>query len=331
MALLVCLSALSPGSPASLPARVYLPGEASPPILERLELPQELQALALAADGRRAALATAQPSSKPSEPAADIRVHGMDGSVVLTPVQGQVRDLLFVEHSLFAILHRPAKRHEGETILASIDLDARKARRELRLPASARGIESWGAGGALLVASRNEIRTITLPSLRSGPLYRVPGENLCVASLGGSRVLIGQGAALLLVDLADPQARESMPVRERLDAPSPVVSLAVTPDGGRGYAGLGDGRVVAVTLGPLAFDEVGSGLVVSGRRPAPEAAPVAVIEEPAPAPEAAPVAVIEEPAPAPASPPAAAIEQPPPAAQPPPVEEPAAQLRGLPV
>jgi len=230
---------------------------------------------------------------------------------VVTPAQGQVRDQLFVDDVLYGILHRPAKRHEGDTSLVSIDLAERKVRREMRLPPSARGIESWDGGRLLLVPSRNEIRTITLPLLRSGPLYRVPGENLSVAVVGGTRILIGQDAALLLVDLADPQERDSMPIRERLATPAPVVSLAVTGDGAGGLAGLADGRVVALTLAPLALDDVGSGLVVSRQaptRPIPSPPPVTppVVELPPPAPEQpAP----EPPAPEPPAPEPPAPEQ----------------------
>jgi hypothetical protein len=298
-----------------------------------VELPPEVQALAVSPDGNRAAVAAVLPATKGRELSAEIRVYGIDGSVVVTPVQGQVRDLLFAADVLFAILHRPAKRHEGDAYLVSVDLASRKAKRELRLPPSARGIESWGGGRALLVPARNEIRTITLPLLRSGPLYRVPGENLSVAVLGGTRILIGQDAALLLVDLADPQQRESMPIRERLATPAPVVSLAVTGDGASGLAGLADGRVVALTLAPLTLDEVGSGLVVSRHTPteavpAPVQAPVrataAVEQEPRSPVESTPVVEPPpalEPVAAPREEPLA-LEPPPPAPEPP-AEEPA--------
>jgi len=305
LALATCLCLLSSTAQAAGDPRIHLPGDSRPKILDQLKLPQEVQALAVSPDGNRAAVAAAVPSTKKREVSAEIRVVGVDGSVVVTPVQGHVRDLLFVEGVLFGILHRPAKRHEGDASLVSIDLASRKAKSEMRLPASARDIESWDGGRSLLVSSRNEIRTITLPLLRSGPLYRVPGENLSIAVLGGNRILIGQDAALLLVDLADPQERESMPIRERLATTTPVVSLALTDEGKSGLAGLADGRVVALTLAPLALDEVGSGLVVSRDTPTP---PV-----PTPAPPNAAVEQEEKPSPkqAPpvAEPPAALVSE----------------------
>jgi len=348
LALASCLLVLCSAARASGDPRVHLPGGSPPPILDRVELPPEVQALAVSPDGNRAAVAAALPAAKGRELSAEIRVYGIDGSVVVTPVQGHVRDLLFSDDTLLAILHRPAKRHEGDAYLVSVDLASRKAKREMRLPPSARGIESWNGGRALLVPTRNEIRTITLPLLRSGPLYRVPGENLSIAVLGGTRILIGQDAALLLVDLADPQQRESMPIRERLATPAPVVSLAVTGDGASGLAGLADGRVVTLTFAPLALDELGSGLVVSSQLPTePVPAPVQLPDQ---APVQATAAVEQEkrlPAesspvvePPPALEPAAtpreerlALEPPPPAPEPP-AEKPApvavseAQLRG---
>ena len=297
VALATCLLLLSQGAQASSEPRVHLPDGSRPPILDRLEIPPAVQTLAVSPDGNRAALAVALPATKGHDLSTEIRVYGIDGSVVVTPVQGHVRDLLFADDILFGILHRPAKRHEGDASLVSIDLASRKARREMRLPPSARDIESWDGGRLLLVAARNEIRTITLPLLRSGPLYRVPGENLSIAAPGGTRILIGQDAALLLVDLADPQERESMPIRERLATSAPIVSLAMTTDGAGGLAGLADGRVVALTLSPLALEEVGSGLVVSRHTPSrlPSQTPPPVA---APAPTPAPPRP-EPPAPAP--------------------------------
>jgi hypothetical protein len=100
----------------------------------------------------------------------------------------------------------------------------------------------------LLIPARNEIRTITLPSLRSGPLYRVLGENLAVVASGGSRVLVGQDAAVLVVDLSDPQGREGLPVRQRIATPAPVVSIDLEDGGGRAIARLADGSTVSVKL-----------------------------------------------------------------------------------
>jgi hypothetical protein len=295
---------------------IHLPDGSRPAVLDTFELPDAVQALAVSPDGRRAAVAVPV-EGKGRAPKASIRVHavGRDEPVIV-PVQGVVRDLLFLEDgaALYAIEHRPAKRREGDSYLVRIDEESAKAPRVMRLPPSARDLDYWAAGRSLLVAARNELRTVTVPLMRSGPLFRVVGENLSVAVVGGSRVLVGQDDALVLVDLDDPQERESMPVRERIPSPAPVLSLALTADGSSGLASLADERVLAVELDPLAISDRGSGLVVD-LRPAPTPASVAVIpteatpRPPEPSPPAAPPA---EPPPVEVTPP----EAKPPAAEP---------------
>ena len=180
-----------------------------------------------------------------------LSLHSLDAVEPATiRIPGLVRDLLFGDDdaSVYALEHRPAKRREGESYLLRIGLRDWKIEDRLRLPPSARGIEPWRAGGSLLIPARNEIRTITLPSLRSGPLYRVLGENLAVVAGGGSRVLVGQDAAVLVVDLSDPQGREGLPVRQRIATPAPVVSIDLEDGGGRAIARLADGSTVSVNL-----------------------------------------------------------------------------------
>jgi hypothetical protein len=129
-------------------------------------------------------------------------------------------------------------------------------------------MDYWPAANSLLVASRDEIRTISFPLLRSGPLFRIPGENYAVATLDRSRVLVGQSTELLLVDLADPQDREGLPVRERIPIPSPVLALAVSTDGSRAVARLADDGVHPVGFDPLRLES-----------PAPGPAPIAAAPE----------------------------------------------------
>jgi len=290
---------------------IHLPDGSRPAVLGTFELPAAVQALAVSPDGRRAAVAVPV-EGKGRAPKASIRLHavGRDEPVVV-PVQGIVRDLLFLEDgaALYAIEHRPAKRREGDSYLVRIDEESAKAPRVMRLPPSARDLDYWAAGRSLLVAARNELRTVTVPLMRSGPLFRVVGENLSVAVAGGSRVLVGQEDALVLVDLDDPQERESMPVRERVPSPAPVLSLAMTADGSSGLAALADERILAVDLDPLAITERGTGLVVD-RRPAPRPASVAVIPTEAPP---------QPPEPSPPKVPDAAPPSPVPEAEPPPV------------
>ena len=48
----------------------------------------------------------------------------------------------------------------------------------------------------LLIVARDELRSFHLPDLRSGPLYRIVGENLSLAWLGGQS---GEGGVLMWV------------------------------------------------------------------------------------------------------------------------------------
>jgi hypothetical protein len=181
-------------------------------------------------------------------------------------VNGVVRDLLFAPDgmSVFGLLHRPAKKREGETYLIGIGIDPAKSRRLLRTPPSARGLDYWPARNSLLIAARNEIRTFKLPDLRSGPLYRVLGENLAVASLGrGGRILVGQATGIVELDLNDPPGETEMPSRDRLNSPEPVVSLAVANDGTSALARLADGTVHAVAFVPLRIDVAGTAAVLA--------------------------------------------------------------------
>ena len=223
---------------------------AAPPILETLELPAERQAVAVSADGRRAAVALPAGRGDRS-PRTLLSLHSLDAPEPATiKISGLVRDLLFSDDdaSIYALEHRPAKRLEGESYLLRIGLSDWKVEERLRLPPTARAIEPWRAGGSLLIPARDEIRTITLPSLRSGPLYRVPGQNLSLFVSGGSRVLVGQDTGLVVVDLSDPQGREGMPVRERIATPAPVLSIDLDDGGIHAVAHLADGSDVSVNL-----------------------------------------------------------------------------------
>jgi hypothetical protein len=171
----------------------------------------------------------------------------------------------------------------------------------------------------------------------------VVGENYSVAAAGGTRVLVGQDAALLLVDLSDPQPRDGMRWRERIAAPAPVVSLALAADGSQGVGRLADDRIVAVRFDPLSMDEVGTGLVLEqpvDRGPIVSADPPAPRQAPPVEPAASPIAESLPPRPGPfASAPervADRVPPDPPGAEEPssihrdgsPIEEPAADLPG---
>jgi hypothetical protein len=273
-------------------AAIHTPEEVRPPILERVGVPDGISLVAIGSDGERAAVALAA-----DEQNRQTRVLLFDmaadqpAEVSLT---GVVRDLLFEPGgaAVLGLLHKPAKRREGETYLVRIDFQTAKSRRVLRVAPSARALDFWSTRSMLLVAARHEIRTFSMPELRSGPLYRVVGENLAVASVGaGGRILVGQEDALVEVDLDDRPGENSMPLRDSLATPEPVVSLAAAADGSRVLARLAGGAVYRVSRGPLSIEAVGAGSVVAKReREAPPAT-----SPPAPAePEVTPAAPSEE-------------------------------------
>jgi hypothetical protein len=292
--MLACTAVAAAFAAAPAGSAVHFPDGRRPPVLDTFEIPGGLQALAVSPDGRLAAVAVLV-ETKGRFPASLVQVHDVDRpGPVSVSLPGLVRDLLFLDRDagLYAIEHRPAKRGEGDSYLVTFDLEAGRSRRELRLPPSAHSLDYWATRRSLLVAARDELRTFTLPLLRSGPLFRVTGENLSVAVAGGTQVLVGQEDALLLVDLSDAQDREGLPVRERVDSRVPVVSVALAADGSSGVARLADDRVVAVGLDPLALAEIGTGIVLE--RPAqvlpaePPSEPPRSVETMAPAPDLEP-------------------------------------------
>lgn len=265
--------------------RVYLAEDWTPPVLDGIEMPENMTTLTISPDGARAAAAVA---GAEGERRGAILLYSLDNpEPSRVEVQGIIRALLFEPDSrtLLGLLHRPAKKREGDTYLIRIDFDAPKPKRMVHLPSSARGMDYWPLRGTLLVAVRNEIRTLTLPDLRSGPLYRVPGENLAVASLGeGSKIVVGQDQSLLLIDLDDTPGDEAMPVREKRAISRPVLSLAAANDGGRVLARLDDGTVWSILGNPLRAEQLDGGAVLAATeripsRPAP-ADPEPLPEEP---------------------------------------------------
>jgi len=147
--------------------------------------------------------------------------------------------------------------------LKRIDIADGKSRGIMQLPATSSALDYWPARASLLVAARNEIRTVRLAGMRSGPLFRIVGANLAVTALAGSTVvLVGQERELLLVNLDDRSDEDGMPVRERVPVSSPVASLASLPDGDGALALLSDGSLHRVSFEPLTTEIVGSALAV---------------------------------------------------------------------
>ncbi len=193
---------------------------------DTIEVPDGATIVAVTPDGLRTAFALPSPENRNERTVVHWSGEAPDGcrSVELP---GIVRDLTYVtaESVLFALQHKPGKNSRGETHLTRIDMGTCRFKRELLMPESASGLTHWPRESSLLVASRDEVRTVRLPALRSGPLFRIPGPNRKIEVLGGSRVLVGQTESVILIDLSDPPTRESMPIRSSWIMPSPIVSI----------------------------------------------------------------------------------------------------------
>ena len=255
--------ALSAATASAAEHGIHTPGVQAPAVLERIGSVEGLTAFALSSGGDQAVAAF--PADRPGRSL--LRLYSLtDSEPRSMPLNGNVRDLLYdrAPGVLYGLLHRPTKRGEGETTLVVIDLARLKIRRSMRVPPSSSGLDHWITRGALLLAARDEIRTIVAPAMRSGPLYRIPGENLSVASIGGgSLVLVGQTESLLLVDLEDPPEEYQMPVRDRIDTNLAVRSLATSADGSGGLAHLDDGSLWSIGFLPLQLRAQGTALAVA--------------------------------------------------------------------
>jgi hypothetical protein len=300
----VALAVLASVAGAAPPPGIHVPDDVAAPVLDRVGPLDGATAFAVAPDGRLAAAAFAPAASGRDS---ELRLYSLDRedaeSIV---VPGQIRDLLFLPdgETLYAIEHKPAPKREGETHLLRIGVADLDARREMRLPPSARALEYWPERGALLVAAQDELRVLLLPGPRTGPQYRIPGDNLAVGSAGGSLVLVGQADRLSLYDLDDPPGRDALPVRATVDTPAPVVAFAVASDGSRGIARSADGRLAGIEFDPLALRFLeGVEPVVALVRTRPAASVRAAIGEPAAVPAERPAA------PSDAAPPPNAVER----------------------
>lgn len=257
---------------AATSAEIHLPDGDRPALLDHLGSLEGLTALAIGPGGERVAAALS-PESDPRS--ATLRLYFSMGTEPETlRMGGTLRDLVFSPDGarLFGLLHKAAKKSLGETHLLEIDLERLKTRRAMRLPPSAAALDYWAGTDSLLVACRNEIRTIALPDLRSGPLYPVPGINTSVASIGGgSLTLVGQSGALVLVDLAHAPGLRDMPILEKVETELPIVALAVASDGRRGLARLSDDTLMEVEFSPLRARVSGSAAAVVASKALPSA------------------------------------------------------------
>ncbi|MCP3979853.1 MAG: hypothetical protein GY716_11140 [bacterium] len=272
---------------------IRLAGGEAPAVLQKLGQLDNVSALTIGPDGRRAAVVTFDPEN---EQRSSLSLHSVDTDEPLTiDFAGAARDALFTPDgaAVFLLVHRVAKKKRpGETYLHRVDLDPLRNRRLLRVSYSARDMDLWASEGMLLIVARDELRSFRLPELRSGPLFRIIGENLSVAWLGDSRVLIGQADGVALADLGDRSEREGLPLRGRLFANSPVVALAAGPDGTSVLVQMLDGTVETLHFDPLRFaggdGTANSATVVEARPLTP--APTPEVDSAAARPPATPTA-----------------------------------------
>ena len=292
------------GTPARGSAPL-VPGSDRVAIVEALGSLAETVAVAVAADEQAAAAAFVG-----QDAASTLRVIAFgDGSPREIAVPGTVRDLLFAPTGdpLFVLVHRGERRGPGETQLAELRAGENRLRRLQRLPTDARALDYWLAAGSLIVATTDELRTIRLNGMRSGPLYRVPGPNAAVALLAGSDLaLVAQGPTLSLIDLGDPPGSEEMPVRERVAAGVILVDVVAAPSGDRAWARGADGTLLEVRFAPLSLHASGraTALAAVGKRPRADPVVASPLPEPTPVPAAPPepervAATIEPPPPKP--------------------------------
>lgn len=259
------LSLLCTSSRASTDVRVSAPEP--PAILARAELPDEIQALAVSADGSRLAYALAASKAGFSDL---FRVDAASAEPSSLTLPGTIRDLVFLDddRTLVGLQHRPAKKRQGDTFLFTWAGEP-KTHRIMRVPPSASDLDRWPGGNALVLACRNEIRTILLPDFRSGPLFGFPGDNFAITSLGRSTyVVVGQEQGLFLLDLSVPSGRESMPVLAGQRVPTPVAALADYPAGDEVLVRLDDGRLFRASFDPPGFEPAGTADRIAGLRKA---------------------------------------------------------------
>jgi len=221
--------------------------------------------------------------------------------VVEFPAPGRVTALAVAPSGAWAIVRESDRKGvDRRASLVILDLEAGHVGRGAPVPVSAQGLALLPAGDAILVASTNEIRTFLLPSLTSGPLFRVPGQNVGIGPTTSPTVwVVAQPERVGLLDVSQPQGREGLALAETAPAPVPLRALFADGEGGILAVGqTGDAWRVEVRLAKRAAGEP---------PPIPDPVPLPVPHEVPPA------------APPPVPPPAVAVES---EAAPPPSEAP---------
>jgi DNA-binding beta-propeller fold protein YncE len=167
-------------------------------------------AIAFAGEGTGSVLRFAKAGDAPK----DVKLVGRVLGLAVAPDGG----------SAYAIVRLTNRKGALRSVeLVRVDLVTAKATSGPTIPATARGLAFASAGATLLIASRDEIRSLKLPGLASGPLYRVVGDNVGVAPIDGSSfVILAQASRVVLADLSGPQDRDGLVLSPEVAAPVPL-------------------------------------------------------------------------------------------------------------
>ena len=133
-----------------------------------------------------------------------------------------------------------------------IDLRTARASSVASLPTTAAGLAITSDNATLLVAGKDEVRTFSIPTVASGRLYRVAGDNVGVSPIDGtSFAIVAQRSRVALVDLAAPQGRDGLLLQEEAVAPAPLKGLLASAGEGGPVALAEDGSRWRVHVGEL--------------------------------------------------------------------------------
>ncbi len=257
--LAACLLAATSGAASATDGPLTLPSDSAPAALRALGPLEKALSTAVSLDGTSAAAAFERPMERErGKRRFEIRVSVQGAAPRILEVDEAVRALRFgpTGESLYALVHRkPTRIDSGGTSFARLGAPPSRIERTVRVPLDAHDFDLSADGTAALVASRDEIRVILVPDLRSARIFTVAGENLSLAALpGGDRVLVGERDGIVLVDLSDRQTREGLPIRDRVQTSAPVAALAAAPDGSAALVRLADSRTFTLRLNPLRLE-----------------------------------------------------------------------------
>ena len=216
----------------------FRPIDGNPPAVSALAPDSEIEAFALAAASSTAVVATASA----------IRYAQGSGEPRTVPLSGKVAGLAVLRDgsACYAVVRVSGRKGALRSVdLVRLDLRTARVSSVATLPTTAAGLALTGDDATLLVASKDEVRTFSIPTVASGRLYRVIGDNVGVSPIDGtSFAVVAQRSRVALVDLAATQGRDGLELREEAIAPAPILGLS---------ASAGEGGPVALAEGGQAW------------------------------------------------------------------------------